>query len=416
MVTAAAPRIPEGTQRKIEELESTLELTNALLGAISSTDPVRTLVARVGVLCHGTAVIYDFEGNVIASTGDAPTQLIWNEVSATARQELTLEIGRWHVLTRRVSLQEGIHVLAIASRGEERLKAIGELLLDTSERLLGAAYGIQHGASLRDRRDNEQLLASLHDGILPSREHRFWSRLSQFRIPGYVDLRALEFAPVSGDSADEGFAAALLNRARADDLPLLIHLRRVDHDAPATVAGLVQDTPTSAQWIDAVAVGTLVGVSEPFSALARVPAAVHEAETALGIARSRAAVLATPEHVGAVRIDRIDLSTWLLSHADQRALHDHIAQVLAPIDDGVLLDTLITFLAAEQHIGVTAAALFVHPNTVRYRLSKVEELIGAPIAAPSTIANLVLALYPQILGRGEELRSGAGLGNQGDDT
>ena len=141
------------------------------------------------------ALIYDFEGNVIASTGEAPAQLIWNEVSATSRQELSLEIGRWHVRTRRVALRDGVHVLAIASRGGETLDSIGELLLDTSERLLGAVFGIQHGATLRDRRDNEQLLASLHDGILPSREHRFWARLSQFRFPAYTQLRALEFAP-----------------------------------------------------------------------------------------------------------------------------------------------------------------------------------------------------------------------------
>ena len=399
-----APEAASEAEARAALLQNTLDITNTLLAAISSAEPVRALVSRIGILCRGTALIYDFEGNVIASTGEAPAQLIWNEVSATSRQELSLEIGRWHVRTRRVALRDGVHVLAIASRGGETLDSIGELLLDTSERLLGAVFGIQHGATLRDRRDNEQLLASLHDGILPSREHRFWARLSQFRFPAYTQLRALEFAPLDTESADESHVADLIARARADDVPLLIMLRRTDVDAPATVAAIVQETPRGAQWIDAAARKMLVGASAPFSALAHVTTAVHEAETALGIGRSWASVMSKPEQIGAIRIDRIDLTTWLLSHVDQRRLQQHIEEVLEPLRQSTLLDTLITYLAAEQNIGRTATALFVHTNTVRYRLSRIEEILGSPIGSATTVSNLVLALYPQIIGRTDELR------------
>ena len=44
------------------------------------------------------------------------------------------------------------------------------------------------------------------------------------------------------------------------------------------------------------------------------------------------------------------------------------------------------------------------PNTVRYRLSRIEQILGATIGSTPAIANLVLALHPQILGRSEELR------------
>lgn len=397
-------------EARIEQLQTTLDITNNLLGAVSSVDPVRTLASRIGILCRGTAIVYDFEGNVIVSSGEAPARLIWNEVSSTNRQELALEIGRWNVLTRRVALRDGIHVLAIASRGSQTLEKIGELLLDTAERLLGAVYGIQHGATLRDRRDNEQLLASLQDGILPSREHRFWSRLGQFRFPAYTVLRVIEFAPLGSESANESHVTTLLASARADDVPLLITLRRADIDAPATVSALVHDTPASDMWIDAQARRALIGVSAPFSALAQVPASVREAETALGIARGWASVVTSPGQLGPIRIDRIDLTTWLLSHVDQRGLQEHTELVLSPLQGTSLLDTLITYLAAEQNIGSTAEALFVHPNTVRYRLSRIEETLGGSIGSTPTIANLVLALYPQILGRSEELRRSGLLG------
>lgn len=398
------PEEAHGAEQRLARVQRELEITHTLLGAVSSNEPVRTLVTRMGVICHGTAIVYDFEGNIIASTGEAPGQLIWNEASMTNRQELALEIGRWFVRTRRVALRDGVHVIAIASRGNNTLDEIGEVLLDTAERLLGAVYGIQHGATLRDRRDNEQLLASLHDGILPSREHRFWARLGQFRFPAYTDMRAIECCPLDSSSANESHVAALLSKARAEGVPLLITLRRVDVDAPATVSALVQDLPASEQWIDSLEGRMLVGVSAPFSALAQVPASVYEAETALGIARSRAGVHERARQHKAVRIDRIDLSTWLLSHVEPGALNEHIARTLLPFRETSLLDTLITYFAAEQNIAVAGKALFVHPNTVRYRLSRIEALLGASIGSPAASANLILALYPQIFSRSEELQ------------
>ena len=222
----------------------------------------------------------------------------------------------------------------------------------------------------------------------------------------------LEFAPFDAESADESHVAALFSQARTEDIPMLITLRRTEIDAPATVSALVQETWSSEHWIDAAARRTLVGASAPFSGLAQVPASVREAETALSIGRSRAAVLTEPEQVGAVRIDRIDLTTWMLSHVEQRALQRYIDEVLAPLRQSALLDTLVTYLAAEQNIGLTAQALFVHPNTVRYRLSRIEEAIGTSVSAAPTIANLVLALYPEVLGRTEELRRLHGRGTR----
>lgn len=41
-----------------------------------------------------------------------------------------------------------------------------------------------------------------------------------------------------------------------------------------------------------------------------------------------------------------------------------------------LLDTLATYLESGRSLEATARALFVHPNTVRYRLKKISEIIG----------------------------------------
>ena len=41
-----------------------------------------------------------------------------------------------------------------------------------------------------------------------------------------------------------------------------------------------------------------------------------------------------------------------------------------------LLETLTTYLESGRSLETTARSLFVHPNTVRYRLKRISEIIG----------------------------------------
>lgn len=387
----------DGVASEVKRLRVTLEITNSLLAAVSSPDPVHALASHMGSICRGAAVIYALEGEILASSGGAPSQLIWNEVAGSSQPELALEIGRWHVLTRRVSLQAGIHVIAIASRSPDLLSEVGGVLLDTSERLLGAVHGIQYGATLRDRRDNEQLIASLHDGILPSREHRFWSRIAQFGFTAYLPIRAVELEPIGGGVSSESDVTRLVARARSDGIPLLIMLSRPDMDSPAIVSAILPATEPASRWLNLMAEHYLVGVSAPFSALVQVPGSVREAEKALGIARSWASIAERPERIGPVRIDEIDLSTWLLSHVDQQQLRARIGITLAPVNAEPLRTTLLTYLAHDQNVARTAEALFVHQNTVRYRLGSIEQAIGSSLNSAPALANLVLALHQELV-------------------
>lgn len=390
---------------ELSRLKTTLEITHTLLSAVSSTDPVNALVARIATLCRGAAAVYDEEGRVVANTGEAPPNLIWNEIADSLLPDLSFTVGRWHVRSRRVSLQEGVHVIAISSRGPETIDLIGGLLLDTAERLLGAVHGIQYGASQRDRRDNEQLLAALHDGMLPAREHRFWARLAQFQFPAYAPIRALEISPRGEASAAGTHLERLAADARAAALPLLIMLHRSDITAAATASAVVPDSPAAEQWMHHITDEFLVGASAPTSSLSEIPTSVREAETALRIAAGRATALPGPTPLEPVLIDRIDLSTWLLSHVSKRQLDQRIERTLAPLDSTQLRDTLVTYLAAEQSIARTAEALFLHPNTVRYRLTRVEESLGHSITSAFGLSNAILALHPSIMGRYAELHS-----------
>jgi sugar diacid utilization regulator len=57
-----------------------------------------------------------------------------------------------------------------------------------------------------------------------------------------------------------------------------------------------------------------------------------------------------------------------------------------------LMKTLECYFNHSQHRKVTAASLGIHPNTLNYRLARIETLLGAELAAPRWIARLSIAL------------------------
>ncbi len=63
---------------------------------------------------------------------------------------------------------------------------------------------------------------------------------------------------------------------------------------------------------------------------------------------------------------------------DEAARSSLIAEVYEPLLSGgtALLDTVMTYLEQGNSLEATARLLFVHPNTVRYRLRRVTELTG----------------------------------------
>jgi len=60
--------------------------------------------------------------------------------------------------------------------------------------------------------------------------------------------------------------------------------------------------------------------------------------------------------------------------------------------DGVLLDTVSAYLDSGGSIEATARAMFIHPNTVRYRLKRVGEITGYSPSNPRDSFTLRVAL------------------------
>ncbi|MGB0101108.1 MAG: helix-turn-helix domain-containing protein, partial [Nocardioides sp.] len=88
----------------------------------------------------------------------------------------------------------------------------------------------------------------------------------------------------------------------------------------------------------------------------------------------------------------------LVLGADASARTDLRAQLLAPLAElrpstaDKLADTLRAWLLHQGRREEVANALFVHPQTVRYRMGQLRELYGDRLDDPETVLALTVAL------------------------
>ena len=125
-------------------------------------------------------------------------------------------------------------------------------------------------------------------------------------------------------------------------------------------------------------------------------------EARLSVALVRRAVPAADPH-GVQHVE--DALAALVVGADPLALAELTRRRLAPFGEltdksrGRLLDTLRSWLAHQGDRQSVATDLAVHPQTVRYRLGLLRELLGADLDDPARRFELALVLHDRAAGR-----------------
>jgi DNA-binding PucR family transcriptional regulator len=115
-------------------------------------------------------------------------------------------------------------------------------------------------------------------------------------------------------------------------------------------------------------------------------------------ARARRALALGLAPEGAEPLDTDRCLPELVLRADGDALADLRDRVLAPLDDLTagarekLVETLRAWLLHHGRREQVAAELFVHPQTVRYRMGQLRELYGKRLEDPRTVLELTVAL------------------------
>ncbi len=157
----------------------------------------------------------------------------------------------------------------------------------------------------------------------------------------------------------------------------IVHLR--GHATPAALGKLVEVLRQAAT--------ARVGISPPFHELA---------ETSDALRFARLAVTGKPSAESLVAVfDDTPLAVAAISAPQVMAKIK--SSVLGPLNElpaeerTALLDTFQAWVQAGGSANDTAAKIFYHPNTVRHRLRRIEELTGRSLSRPMDLAELCLA-------------------------
>ncbi|MBN9156762.1 CdaR family transcriptional regulator [Microbacterium sp.] len=267
-------------------------------------------------------------------------------------------------------------------------------LLDTSTRIWTVAE--EHATAI-----TEAYRATTAE-ILISQEHRR-AALVEVLLTGHVskDAGPWEAASLLGFPADADLVvvAAQTNEVAAESLPGIAR-RLADQGCvsgwrltPALQLGVIALARPEA--MDEVLEtlrgypGARVGVSPPFAARTDAPRALRLA---------RAALATTSRSAMKVRVFSASPIAAMIAadpHEAERLTEDVLGPVLhlAESDRDVILETLETYIDTGGSATDAAALLHCHPNTVRYRLRRIEELTGRSFTRPNDMAELAAAAY-----------------------
>lgn len=144
----------------------------------------------------------------------------------------------------------------------------------------------------------------------------------------------------------------------------------------------------------------LCGVGGAHEGLAGLRASRAEAASALQSARLRGA-FGEPVLFDAPGLSRL-LVEWYSSSSVRHSIDDLLAplRALGPAKQREYSTTLRVYLETNRSVGRTAAQLYLHRNTVAYRIAKVLDVLGIDLDDPNQYLALYLACYAQSMPHG----------------
>lgn len=202
---------------------------------------------------------------------------------------------------------------------------------------------------------------------------------------------AVSASPLDGESAPQAYVRVqrlLLARVapmtvgrvligHLDEFPLLIAPLKVPVEAAqAQIAAAVRQSPHHPQ--------ALVGIGQKTARLPQMAAVCRQAREALDVG------LRMSWSGRVVRFDTVLPEVLLIRSPD---VLEQYVELLRPImDRPELLDTLRAYVESGLSARETARRVFVHPNTVPYRLKTISSLLGRDVSDPASTVLLELAL------------------------
>ena len=265
-------------------------------------------------------------------------------------------------------------------------------------RLLGVPSLARDSASWRRRR-RRRLADILHDSRAEGRRARFLTALADTGIDFATPCRVALFAAVPTDGAEPLADDQLLRRV--EEMLDRHEVAHVSTEREGQVFTIAQDElPFLDTWLADASdqrAQLRAGVGERVWEVSGVQRSLLDARIAL------ADLTRTSASSRVMRYEMLDPITLMLASLPDSSDHQRLADELAPLrDEPRLLETLEMYFASDLTVARAASRLGIHPNSLRYRLNRIEAALDVSLTSPRAIALLYMALHDRELPCGRE--------------
>jgi purine catabolism regulator len=356
-----------------------------LMDAIGEEAPEVTVVERLGALLGAKVGLLREDGEPELGAARLPGKEIVAAIEGHPQVPAPFETGELHGLALPIDLpsQRGLRWLVIATPHGRTLHPLARAAAHVALPLFIAMARLTRVQAEHDLALRRAVLEAL---IAADDRHSAGVAAARARACGVDVSRGVAVIALSAPerTRDPEELLRAVERTMVDlHVPMLASLRG------RTIFGLLTapvDDQVLLKGVLGAAAGLRVGVGRIVTDPVVVPQSLLDAELAVR----------EPPHRSSpaiVRYDDLDLGTILLNEVSVGRLMPKVEDWLGPLrENPMFYETVVSFLEHNLDVTRTAKSLQLHPNSVRYRLARAEELIGAPLRAPSTIVGLHIAM------------------------
>ncbi|GAB4252022.1 MAG: helix-turn-helix domain-containing protein [Thermoleophilia bacterium] len=405
------------------QLRRSLSVQDRLLALLVEDRGLDHLVSTVAMLLSTSVIVFDRSGRVV-SQAHARTKVtpelrdrVWQaylEHGCRAPSLAGLEVASHHAFLDEVRLGGRVEqVICLLYPLGESVSEMGRVVADYVRKLLALELHRRRDEVLLQMRMRAGLLDDILSGL--GRAEDLQERLAHFGFSAGAPLTLLvcaiaDFRPVLGGKGDLE-TEEMIQRVKFDfkeQVDAFFSQRRVPFISVTksdAVVVVVQSPSQEPRALRALGedlrrhlaeqlphLPTTVGFGESYTDVTRLPQAFTQAREAkdarIGSGESTAVRLFSDlgprvrslENQSPERLDHFVKSTVgpLIAYDEERGEH--------------LLETLKAYLAANRNVNRAAETLYIHPNTLRNRLHRIEELLDLSLDKTDCLVDLALGL------------------------
>jgi len=374
-------------------LHRALSLQRYLMDALSSQQPRDDLLTRLSTTLQCDAAVIRYDGRVVLARGSIDFDRVWAEVTARDPREQAFDLDgtqvlsfpliidghplEWLVVTVRRLVANPLVVREVSRSAARLLESISQA------RRVAVHEERAVGARLLDRLIAQEVTAADVDRL----------RAFGFNVANGARVAIVGETASPADRQPQRVAELIERRMIMDHTPHLVQARAED---VVTLLGTDDDADTAA--VPAVEALMAELASAGIAARAGAGRLIHRAEEIAKSARDATLGLARLERLGATAgtvasDDNFGLAEWLVHSATASEVEERATLVLQKLNQHPdLYETLRVYLRENMTVKAAAHALGLHPNSLRYRLARIEQVLDRRLEESSTIVELSLAM------------------------